>query len=138
MIYSEIKCSCGNLAIVRRLLLLRREVTCCGCKRKYRSGFIGHLKDGLLSREADRLRGMINRCYNKDCEAYKNYGARGIRVCDRWLESFDNFLYDMGVPNKGLSIDRIDNDGNYTPDNCRWADRKTQNNNKRQRKKSAI
>lgn len=76
-------------------------------------------------------RGMKERCYNPANASFKNYGERGIRICDRWLHSFDDFYSDMGSRPKGYSIDRINNDGNYEPDNCRWADAKTQANNTR-------
>jgi hypothetical protein len=64
--------------------------------------------------------GMKERCNNSNSSAYKYYGGRGIRVCERWLESFDNFFADMGKRPEGLSIGRINNDGNYEPGNCRW------------------
>lgn len=79
---------------------------------------------------------MIQRCTNPKNRDYKNYGARGITVCDRWRD-FTNFLADMGEKPDGLSIDRIDNDGNYEPGNCRWATPAQQASNKRPRSRGA-
>jgi len=75
---------------------------------------------------------MLGRCGTKTNTSYHNYGGRGIRVCKRWLDSFENFFADMGLkPSPKHSIDRIENDGDYTPSNCRWATKKDQSNNRR-------
>lgn len=84
---------------------------------------------------------MIHRCYNENCEAYANYGARGITVCDRWLgeggfERYVEDVYPTYVP--GLTLDRIDNDGNYEPNNVRWVSRTVQNNNTRTKLKYKL
>lgn len=93
-----------------------------------RHGLHGHPIYGIW-------KNMNGRCYNKNAPNHCDYGGRGIRVCDRWRHSFKNFLDDMGDrPTTNHSIDRIDNDGNYSPENCKWSTRFEQNHNQRVRK----
>jgi hypothetical protein len=124
------ECECGIVKSYSRKDLIKKKggVKSCGCsqhesKLKYRSS---------NSIEYECWQGMKSRCYNKNRPGYKNYGGRGIIICDRWLNSFDNFFEDMGAkPYPEASIERIDNDGNYEPLNCKWGSKKEQNRNRR-------
>jgi hypothetical protein len=98
----------------------------------------GHACRHPRSSEYNCWGSMIARCTNPNDPGWKNYGGRGIRVCERWRNSFENFLADMGLkPSPGLSIERVENDGNYEPGNCRWATRKEQRANQRPRRQAA-
>jgi len=127
------KCSCGNITKLKSTALLNRGTKSCGCYR------IDRIKETRTTHGLSKhflyptYISMLNRCYNPKTKCYFNYGERGIKVCDRWLESFENFLEDIGEKPEGLTLDRINNDGDYEKDNCRWVTYKEQNNNRRKR-----
>lgn len=132
------KCACGKEIAVRSSNLRSGNTSSCGCFRRDNMRKIayrhGHAAGGSCSTEYSSWSSMKGRCHNKKDHAYKWYGGRGITVCDRWRNSFPNFLADMGrKPSPELSIDRINNDGNYEPENCRWATAKQQTANSRKR-----
>lgn len=91
----------------------------------------------LRSRTFQSWFNLIVRCHYPSHAGYNDYGARGIRVCSKWLNSFDAFLEDMGHRPAGTTIDRIDVDGNYEPSNCQWSTKQEQEQNKRRNKKAA-
>lgn len=128
------RCDCGGTHEVRADSLKAGHTIDCGCRKKRRTktSFTRHGKSGTPI--YDTWKNMHARCYRTSYTYYKNYGGRGIAVCDRW-HKFENFYADMGdVPPK-LQLDRIDNDGNYEPTNCRWATRSQHMlNTRRQRK----
>lgn len=129
----QCRCVCGAVKNVKEHRLLSGESLSCGCIKKGRHGHAAY-REGKRSSTYGVWTNMWSRCTNPKCPAYRYYGERGITVCDRWRK-FENFLADMGEKPENLSIDRIHVNGNYEPDNCRWADAKTQANNQRPRQK---
>lgn len=137
--YGLFLCSCGERATKQVWNVLSSMTRSCGCmshgKRKPTS-LTDPNKRYRVRRMKQRWRQMIDRCGNPEHDMYKYYGARGISVCERWRESFESFIADMGWPeDEKLTIERINNDGNYTPGNCKWATYTEQNRNKRSRRK---
>lgn len=115
--YYLCKCDCGNTATVRRAYLLNSHTKSCGCAKK---GV--HVKHGMIkTKEYNTWSSMISRCKSNNGKDFKTYKKKGIKVCKRWNE-FEKFFKDMGyAPSKKHSIDRINNSGNYTPENCKWS-----------------
>lgn len=121
------KCDCGKVHTVSGVLLRNNNVKSCGCLKH-----IGKHKK-RDTRLYNIFNGIKQRCYNKNNPSYKDYGERGIAVCDEWLNDFMSF-YNWSIKNgydDMLTIDRIDVNGNYEPSNCRWVDWEVQRNNKR-------
>jgi hypothetical protein len=126
------KCSCGKEFRAAISDIKRKSTTSCGC---YRKTF--RLKHGMSNEKIyNTWQAMIRRCYDESFNGYENYGGRGITVCERWRDSL-NFINDMSETwEHGLSIDRIDVNGNYEPSNCRWATKAVQARNIRVSRKN--
>ena len=129
------QCDCGNVVYLSTPQLKRNKG--CGCElKKWRKKFGENSKKNRININNNlykRLKHMKERCYDANNKEYKNYGARGIRICDEWKNDFMSF-YNWAVANgykENLTLDRIDVNGNYEPNNCRWVDWKTQQNNRR-------
>jgi len=125
----ECLCKCGNVKVIKGRNMTSGTAVSCGCLRKENS-----IKAATKHGQAGKTRtyriwqNMLSRCFNEKSTGYYRYGGRGIKVCARWC-IFLNFFEDMGEAVGDLSINRIDNDGNYEPGNCQWATQKEQARN---------
>src|SRR3990167_10385613 len=129
-VYMTCKCACGTIKKVIVKNLKSGTSKNCGCVRNKQTIQRNTKHNKRFTREWRIWQAMKTRCGNKNIIQYKNYGGRGIKVCDEWQNSFISFYNDMGKSPTGSSIDRIDNNGSYCKENCKWSTPKEQTRNK--------
>lgn len=134
----QCRCDCGGFVKVPAGDLRSGHTKSCGCLKRETSAINGHnnrkhghYRQGRGSRTYESWGAMKQRCLNPNHHAYASYGGRGITVCDRWCDSFENFLADMGERPVGKTLERLDNEAGYTPENCCWATQAEQSQNRR-------
>ncbi len=128
------KCDCGSKTVIQGSSLATGKTQSCGCLNRD----VHRTHGGPNTSEFRAWTAMRSRCSDQNNPAYRNYGARGIKVCARWDRSFSSFRRDMGKKPQGKSIERKNNNGNYTPSNCVWATRNQQANNRRTNRQITI
>jgi hypothetical protein len=122
--YWECRCDCGNTTVVQRSGLTSRATKSCGCYQQEALAVRARNHGGYKWPEYRVWGAIVQRCTNPKNPAFIHYGGRGITVCDRWRESFADFISDVGrCPEPGMQLDRIDNNGSYQPNNVRWVSR---------------
>ena len=134
------KCDCGNTKTVLTTNLTKGKTSSCGCLHNELLTIRNTTHNMRKTSLYEVWKSIKQRCFNPKSKGYVNYGGRGIIMCEIWKNNFESF-YQWSISNgykKGLTIDRIDNNGNYEPSNCRWVDRFIQNNNTRQAKLYTI
>lgn len=119
-------CDCGGESVVRAANLRSGGTISCGCAQIEATKTHGMTKTGTFK----SWESMKQRCLNPKAQSYESYGGRGIKICDRWVNSFSNFFEDMGERPDGTTLERKEVNGNYEPSNCRWATRSEQQRNK--------